>query len=418
MNTWRNAITICFATILSMACSKSSDTVPAKNQEVTVYSPVSVSKSNSMKIYAHYMAWFETKESSSNQKWGIHWTMANKNPDNILANGNREIASYYYPSIGPYASGDKDVIEYHLLLMKYSGIDGVIIDWYGATDVNDYAGVRKNTEALISLIEKTGLSFAIDYEDRTLTDVVAQGAAATKVDGAQNDMVYLQNNYFNNANYIKINSSPLLLTFGPIVLQSETEWSQTFDVINTKSCFLTLWNESGDAGKNASGEYAWVWQNNTSLDNFYANRIKNLSVAMGSAYPGFKDFYTAGGWGGATGWTIDAKDGATFDENLQRAKNANIKYLQLVTWNDFGEGTIIEPTKEFGYRYLQKLQTFAGTTLSNSTFEDISNLYALRKKCKGNATAQKSLDQAFYYFVALKHDQAKQTLDSLQTIYK
>ena len=77
----------------------------------------------------HYMAWFETNESSADHKWGYHWTMANKNPNNVDATGRREIASYYYPLIGPYDSGDKEVIENHVLMMKYAGIDGVLIEF-------------------------------------------------------------------------------------------------------------------------------------------------------------------------------------------------------------------------------------------------------------------------------------------------
>ena len=74
------------------------------------------------KVYVHMMPWFETNE-TYNGTWGIHWTMATKNPDLIIdpATGRREIAAHYYPEIGPYASGDPDVIDYQLLLMKYSG---------------------------------------------------------------------------------------------------------------------------------------------------------------------------------------------------------------------------------------------------------------------------------------------------------
>ncbi|RZK10353.1 MAG: hypothetical protein EOO46_11005, partial [Flavobacterium sp.] len=88
------------------------------------FEPVAVTKTNETKIYMHYMAWFESKESSGNNTWGYHWTMANKNPDNVDANGKREIAAHYYPMIGPYHSGDKNVLENHLLMMKYSGVDG------------------------------------------------------------------------------------------------------------------------------------------------------------------------------------------------------------------------------------------------------------------------------------------------------
>ncbi len=54
----------------------------------------------------------------------------------------------FYPLIGPYASSDKAVIEYQLLLMKYAGIDGVLIDWYGSFDVNDYGPNLKNTRCI------------------------------------------------------------------------------------------------------------------------------------------------------------------------------------------------------------------------------------------------------------------------------
>ena len=50
----------------------------------------------------------------------------NRNPNIVDATGKRQIASHYYPKIGPYASSDPDVIEYHLLLMKYAGVDGVL----------------------------------------------------------------------------------------------------------------------------------------------------------------------------------------------------------------------------------------------------------------------------------------------------
>ena len=99
---------------------------------VTTLSPVAVTKANSMKVYVHYMPWFETKATNGGT-WGVHWKMSKCNPDSVDATGRRQIASHYYPLVGPYASSDPNLIEYHLLLMKYAGIDGILIDWYGIT---------------------------------------------------------------------------------------------------------------------------------------------------------------------------------------------------------------------------------------------------------------------------------------------
>src|SRR5580698_882447 len=108
--------------------------------------PASCAASKTVMVY--YMPWFTAKPYSSN--WGWHWTMDHFNPDATNAVGQRQIASWYYPSIGPYDSSDPAVLEYHVLLMKLAGIDGVIVDWYGSDDCFDY-GI--NNQATLKLSE-------------------------------------------------------------------------------------------------------------------------------------------------------------------------------------------------------------------------------------------------------------------------
>jgi hypothetical protein len=132
---------------------------------------------------------------------------------------------------------------------------------------------------------------------------------------------------------------------------------------------------------------------------------------MGSAYPGFKDYYTEGGWSTSIDWEIDHANGETYRQTLQKAKNKGVGYLQLVTWNDFGEGTMIEPTDEFGYLFLVETQEFTGVSYNISDLETIYTLYQLRKQLAGNTKAQQLLNQAFYYLVSLQVDEAKALLD-------
>jgi hypothetical protein len=72
----------------------------------------------------HYMPWFESKPVSG--AWGWHWTMNHFDPERSDPTGRRDVASHHYPLIGPYDSADPDVLEYHTLLMRVAGIDGVI----------------------------------------------------------------------------------------------------------------------------------------------------------------------------------------------------------------------------------------------------------------------------------------------------
>lgn len=408
---WLGAVLI--INILS-ACSKN-EIVTVIRSEVEVFDPVDVDKTHDQALFMHYMPWFETKESSSNNSWGYHWSMVNQNPDIVDADGKHQIASHFYPKIGPYHSGDKDVIEYHLLLMKYAGIDGVLIDWYGSFDLNDYAINRENTEQLIELIDEVGLKFAIVYEDRFLDQIVDAGMASNMENAAKADMQYLETNYFSHPNYYQVNNQPLLLVFGPNQLNTPEAWTAAFSGLTTKPIFLTYAEQSGKAGNNAQGEYAWVFEGNeVAEDEFYNSRIQDIELAMGSAYPGFVDFYEEGGAGDIINFTIDHADGATFSSKLQKVKNADIDMVQLITWNDFGEGTIIEPTLEFGFSYVEKVREFAGVSSTNLVFEDIYNMYLLRKKYADKQSTQKKLDQAFYYFVSMQTDKALEKLESIE----
>ena len=138
-----------------------------------------------------------------------------------------------------------------------------------------------------------------------------------------------------------------------------------------------------------------------------------MNVAMGSAYPGFHDFYAEGGASTTIGWTIAHNNGATLDETLSFAASENLDYLQLVTWNDFGEGTMFEPTQEFGYSSIEKVKSFAGVQgLPSNSFNAISNLYNLRQTYSTSTSVQKQLDQVFYYLVSLQTQQAQDLLDT------
>jgi len=390
-------------TLLSGSSCKEDN--PSSNEfTVTAYDPVPVAKTNAMKLYMHYMAWFETPETNNGQ-WGWHWTMNNKNPDRII-DGKREIAAWYYPLIGPYASSDPAVLEYHLLLMKYAGVDGVLVDWYGTQQKNDLPGIAKNTDALFKAIEKTGLEFAIVYEDRFL-----DGNKTGMINQAKTDMLFLQSNYFNKSCYTKIDGKPLLLIFGPVTLQSRSDWEDIFGVLSTQPAFLTLQDHFHTASTSASGEY--MWPDTRKPEDKYPKN-DDFPVFIGAAYPGFRDFYKEGGNGENLSVRWDHDNGNLFKSLLDLGKNRNMKYLQLVTWNDFGEGTMIEPTSEFGYKFLTINQQFAGVNYGEKELKSIKRLYDLRKANEGKREKNKKLDQVFYYFVSLQYDKAEELMNTLE----
>jgi hypothetical protein len=404
----RRLIQVAVIWLSCLSCSKngsSNNTKVVTKPDTTTsvvdsVAPQPIVKTNSQKVYVHYLPWFETPATSPDGKWGQHWTMANENPD-IIANGKRQIASYFYPMTGPYASSDRDIIDYQLLLMKYSGIDGVIVDWNGTHNVYDYPLIKRNTDSLFNRVPNAGLQFSICYEDAQLANVKAIANIDT-VTAAQQDFAYLQSAYFGSKSYVKINNQPLLLNFGPQGMETPNDWQQAFSGLSVKPRLLPLAYEDNITGSAASGEFVWVQSSNlTNLQNFYSQRAPSLSTWFAGAYPGFQDFYKPGGWGN-TLFLISYNGTGTLTSTLNLAKSANAQYLQLITWNDYGEGTMIEPTDDFGFTFLQAIQQYTGVKYTVTELQLIYKWYTLRAKYKGNTTNETQLTLAYNYLVSLQ----------------
>lgn len=356
--------------------------------------PAQPSKTNTMNVYAHYMPWFVSPTASGG--WN-HWTMS----VNALASDRGNLASHYYPLTGAYASNDEAVLDYQCLMMKYSGIDGVMVDWYGTQQKNDYPSNETNTRALLKAIEKAGMKFVIVYEDATLDGLSDKAGQALK------DMQYVEKTYVKSSSYTKVDGKPLLMTFGPQQLTTPAGWDQALSGFTTRPQFIVLNGFSHRANDknytNSQGEFLWVNPNPT------YNDAKNFEMYIGGAMPGFWDVYKQFNQG--SGYTTyDREDGALFQRQLYAAKDAGLQWVQVSTWNDYGEGTTIEPTEEYKYQYLAILQQFCGVSYTESQLDLIYRWYKVRV---AKSTDQR-VAQAYKYLAALRPDKAEELIKALE----
>ena len=301
-------------------------------------------------ILAHYMPWYAAKPYGG--AWGWHWTMNTFDPDTQV-DGKPHIASHYRPIIGPYDSGDPVVLEYHLLLMKVAGIDGVIVDWFGLTDHFDYAALHRNAAAIVQAAARLGLQFAVCYEDRTIPTLEAAGRLSPdgRVPHARREIDWLRKTWFTESHYVRLGERPLFLSFGTDGLTDE-EWARALQGLAAELVYVSEHRKRPVA----SGAFDWPIPREypASLDRF-ATEAARSNPAIPVAFPRFHDIY-AEGRAGATLGRIPDDDGRTWTSTLTRALEGRPAVVQLATWNDWGEGTGIEPTEEFGYRDLEAVQ--------------------------------------------------------------
>ena len=348
--------------------------------------------------------------------WGWHWTMNTFDPEG-RQDGRATLASHYHPIIGPYDSGDPDVIEYHALLMKLAGIDGVVIDWYGTVDFLDYGLNHRNTASFVEQAAKTGLEFAVCYEDQTIPKLVSAGRldSAKRVEHARREIGWLRENWFGKPAYLKINGQPVLLSFGQDGL-SDSEWEEIAG--GRAATFVYLSEHS--RRKAAAGAFDWPSPRvgPSAQDEFY-KKAGQWPVGMAVAYPRFHDIYEQAkvhqSWG-----RIDDDGGKTFAITLEKALRSGLHLVQISTWNDWGEGTMIEPSTEFGYRDLEVVQRlrrqiiepgFAGKP------EDLRlphRLYTLRKAAKDQGLTAPELDQVSQHLSNRACKVASESLDLIE----
>jgi Glycosyl hydrolase family 99 len=382
-------------------------------------------------LMVYYMPWYSARPYSGS--WGWHWTMDHFNPDLVNASGERQIASWYYPLIGPYDSSDPAVLEYHVLLMKLAGIDGVIVDWYGSANFLDYGINNQATMKLFQFTRKAGLKFSICYEDQTIQHMLDDHYLATSnaIPHAQSEMLYLQTNFFSDASYIRLSGQPVLLNFGPQHFMANSNWEDIFSVLaaTNQPAFFTEDNRLPVG----MGAFSWppMWMSQApgtggvlsgaALKGYLADFDQKAGAwpaFISSAFPRFHDIYQRAGVRNYWGYLGD-RHGDILRETLSCGLTNSSALVQIVTWNDFGEGSMIEPTEEYGYRDLGIIQDYRRQYLESDFSRTTNNLamalqfYNLRRQSLTNTVVKAELDDIFTNIISGQLDVAKLQLDKL-----
>ena len=367
-------------------------------------------------LLAHYMPWYQSKPFSGS--WGWHWTMNHFDAERQTS-GRRDAASQFRPLIGLYDSHDPDALQCQALLMKASGIDGVVIDWYGVDDYYDYAANNRNSELFAGVLRRAGLKYALCYEDQTVTTEIKGGKirAEDTVAHGKNLMTWTQAHFFSSPAYVKQAGRPVFLTFGA-PYYNDAQWREIFSVLPTPPLYFT----ENDRREPTASQGGFDWPApaggtdgaRRERESFY-DRARRWPSAVAAAYPRFDDIYQQAGVGKSWGH-IDDLAGKTYTETLGRALKSDAAIVQLVTWNDWGEGTQIEPSVEFGYRDLEATQRLRRQYLKTPlayTAQDLRlpvQWYLLRKKYQKDPKVSQKLAAFFPLMASGRTAQARRLL--------
>lgn len=269
-----------------------------------------------------------------------------------------------------YTSRDPNIMAYQIQQAKGVGIDAFVISWWGAGNQTD-----DNFKVMLNLARAANFQVAIDFEVnapfyRSKTDVVQS-------------LKYLISTYINHPAYLNAiatpnrsgdcgvlpsqvkncgNSKPVIF-FWRQQLYSVDEWKAIRDQVDPDR--RTLWIDEGTDEtylRVFDGQHLYMiaWAKNAYAElNKWPRRIRNF---------GAEKIWAATVNPGADNRKVpsqpdkvvrDRENGNYFRETWHAAFSTYPDWIMICSWNEWAEGTMIEPSVTYGNLYLDITREFA-----------------------------------------------------------
>jgi hypothetical protein len=262
------------------------------------------------KIYAHLMAWF---------------------------GGSNHL------NVG-YKSDDPAQVARQVNDMLSRGLSGAIVDWYGPNNT------RTNNASLYLKQEaekRSNFDFAV-MEDVGALKACAATAGCDVTGRMIKDLVYAYNTFEQSSAYMRVGTRPVVFFFG--VDAYSLDWTRVRNGVPGNPIFVFR-NNGAFTHSQTGGGFSWTGlssdPNNMGLgylDSFYSTGNDHPSLqSFGSSYTGFNDSIAS--WG--SNRLLNQQCGQTWLKTMAEAgkyfsTSNQLDSLQLVTWNDYEEGTALE----------------------------------------------------------------------------
>jgi hypothetical protein len=240
-----------------------------------------------------------------------------------------------------YNSTDPVQVHRQVTDMISRGIDGIVMVWYGPNNFIDKAAYAVMKEAETH----PGFTFALMIDHGAILWDSCSGCNPQQALLAQ--LQYIEQTYFPSPAYLRIGGRPFVTNFD-IDHFYTIDWNALSAALPSNPHFV-FQNSPAFTHPVTSGGYSWVKAQTTDygmsyLSSFYKTGISHPALeTLGASYKGFNDTIASWSLNRIMGQQCGQTWLQTFGKinSLYNAGN-QLPYMQLVTWNDYEEGTEIE----------------------------------------------------------------------------
>lgn len=313
-------------------------------------------------VLAFYYPWYRTPGFTGH--W-YHWDSEGHDPDQYVEPGRRDIAAIHYPTIGAYDSLDPCVIDHHIQQSVDAGIDAWIISWWG--DDTEIAAILDRIDVLRSPLKVTAYyEFIPGCSSQLCTELTSQ----EKIHAAATDIAGLLDSLAGHPAWYTIDGEPVLFVYGRAIMHGLFQWNRIIQQVElTHPVFI-----SGDTALtvgwpvvfsafdqlhfyNPAGQIHTFGERSLLYEAYCDGiRRRRQSCAL-TVIPGYDDSALPS----RQPIIIDREGGALYQRLWERAIAADPDWVLITSFNEWHEGSEIEPSLEYGDNYLTATETLAAS---------------------------------------------------------
>jgi hypothetical protein len=250
-----------------------------------------------------------------------------------------------------YVSRDRGVMGRHIDQAKGAGIDAFVVSWYGPRVDNNQT--ETNFRAMLDEAAARGFRLALDVE---VTSPFFGGPG-----DVQAALQTLLATHARHPAYLKVGGKPVIFFWRQQRFGTGT-WGAIRQAVDPGH--NSLWIEEGVDTSPLSvfdGHHLYkvIWNPPTDLAytaNKFGRLVRGAAASLGApkvyvatAMPGWDDRKLGRG----DSFGIGREGGAVYERSWQAAIGGSPDWIVITSFNEWPEGTYIEPSQAFGNRYLE-----------------------------------------------------------------
>jgi len=310
-------------------------------------------------VLAFHYPWYGTPTGPSG-RWR-HWNHARvalpeerilgfHDPRWEVAPGRLDLGTAHYPARGPYDSRDPALIREQLQLAREAGLDGFVVSWWGRESEEAVA-----FRALLEAARDSGLRLTAYYEAAWLWPRGVAGVAA--------DLETLLARHGGHPAFLRAGGVPVVLVYGAHRLRPAA-WDAIRRRLHARGHRVLLVGDAARPGwlERFEGLHLYspipLLARGQDLARVYRERADAARTAgipfLPAVAPGFDDRVIR-----EPATVVDRLEGATYDATWRAALAADAAGILVASWNEWHEGSEIEPSREHGRRYLDATRRWA-----------------------------------------------------------